>query len=233
MPPRSRNSPPASPAPAPLVPTTTINLTAAGSPAATAHLNAMLSALQDALRLPPVWNDGMRQTLDRAFTAYDAYIETVVTAHPMSCAAGCTACCHDNPRGITGIELKRLHEAVISAPGGGSVMAGFARLAANVMTRSEAATPDATATAWRRRREPCPCLQDGKCRAYSARPVACRAFHAVTPAAWCDPDDANFAARVNPHLDPPAVLLQAMRVLSARLGFTDAADLHRGMARLT
>lgn len=116
------------------------------------------------------------------------------------------------------------------------MLARFRTLALKHEESSGAAGPSGGRTvdpaAWRGRREPCPCLQDGKCAAYEARPVACRAFHARTPAEWCDPDDVHFLDRINPHLDPPAVLLQALRVLSARLGLPEPTDLHRGMAIL-
>jgi Fe-S-cluster containining protein len=201
----------------------TVTLDAAGSPEANRILDGMLRALQDALRRPPVWDDGMRACVDQAFAAYDAWIAHVVVAHPMSCASGCTACCHDNPRGVSGVELRRLIEAIEASPGAGTVMWRFRSLAA------QKADPET----WRRRRVPCPLLVDGRCSQYAARPVACRAFHALTPAAWCDPADPHYPERINPHLDPPAVLIQALRVLSERLGLANAADLHGGIATLS
>ncbi len=201
---------------------THVELTAAGSPEAKVHLDAMLRALQDALRLPPVWNAPMVAAVDRAFAAYDAYIALVVARHPVSCAQGCTACCHDNPRNLTGVELRRLHDAVMALPGAGSTMSKFSALAA------QKADPEA----WRKRGVPCPLLRDGRCSTYAARPVACRGFHALTPAQWCSPGHPRYAERVNPHLEPPAVLLQCLRVLSDRLGLAHGDDLHAGMSRL-
>ncbi len=199
----------------------TITLDAAASPEAKRHLDAMLRALQDALRKPPVWSE-VRDDVDRAFAAYDGYIAHVVSVHPMSCAEGCTACCYDNPRGVTGVELQRVHDWILSRPGAGSTMMRFAQLAAQ---RGDPAR-------WRARGIPCPLLKDGRCSAYVARPVACRAFVALTPAAWCSPGDPQHAERVNPHLDPPLVLVQALRVLSERLGMVNADNLHSGMSRL-
>lgn len=199
-----------------------MELAAAGSPEAKAHLDRMLRALQDALRRPPAWDEGTVAAVDRAFAAYDAYIALVVRRHPVACAAGCTACCHDNPRNVTGVELRRLHDAVLALPGAGSILSRFAALAA------QSTDPDT----WRKRGVPCPLLRDGRCAAYAARPVACRSFHALTPAEWCSPGHPRYAERVNPHLDPPAVLVQALRVLSDRLGLAHGADLHGGMARL-
>ncbi|MDP2315428.1 MAG: YkgJ family cysteine cluster protein [Pseudomonadota bacterium] len=199
----------------------TITLDAAGSPEANALLTTMLQALQRALRADPGDVSVLERALSEALVAYDAYLDLVVTAHPMSCRAGCTACCHDNPRGVTGVELERLQRAVGALPDAAAVRAHFARLAA---ARTDADT-------WRRRRETCPLLDaEGRCRAYAFRPLACRAFVAVTPADWCDPGSPSYAARVNPHLDPPRVILQILQALSARRGLVVATDLHTGMA---
>ncbi len=199
----------------------TITLDAAASPEANALLTTMLRALQGALRAAPDADDLLEEALAEGLVAYDAFLAHVVAAHPMSCRVGCTACCHDNPRGVTGVEIERLVRAVDALPDGAAVRAHFARLAAG---RSDA-------EAWRRRREPCPLLDtEGRCRAYAVRPLACRAFVAVTPAAWCDPASPSYADRVNPHLDPPRVILQILQALSARRGLAVAIDLHTGMA---
>lgn len=199
-----------------------IDLSASASPPALAALDRMLKALQAALRLPPQWDAGLEKKLDEAFAAYDQYIAIVVDQHPMSCRSGCTACCHDNPRGVSGLELKRLAQWIDQQPERSALHARFEALAA---AKTDAAT-------WRRQQIPCPLLADGKCRAYALRPVACRAFHALTPAAWCHPQDPNYAQRQNPHLDPPQVLLLALKVLSERLGLPAPQDLHQGLARL-
>lgn len=196
-----------------------IDLAAAAEPAAVAHLDRMLHALQAALRAEASWA-AARPHVEEAFAAYDAWIAHVTAAHPMSCAAGCVACCFDNPRGLSGVELSRLDDALAEAPDRAAILAAFRRLS------HRRAEPEA----WRRRRIPCPLLQEGRCRAYAARPVACRAFHALTPAAWCDPAHPQYPGRVNPHLDPPEVLVLALRVLSERLGLPRSIDLHTGMA---
>jgi Fe-S-cluster containining protein len=199
----------------------TLTLDAAASPEANALLTTMLRALQGALRAAPGDEAALEAGLSEGLAAYDGYLAHVVTAHPMSCAVGCTACCHDNPRGVTGVEIERLGRVVDALPDNVRIRAAFARLSAQ---RTDA-------EAWRRRREPCPLLDpSGRCRAYAARPLACRAFVAVTPAEWCDPDSPSYADRVNPHLDPPRVILQILQALSARRGLSVATDLHTGMA---
>lgn len=201
-----------------------IELQGAGEPEAVAALNGMLAALQGALRLPPERSPQMDAQIDMAFAAYDRYIAHVTARHPMSCRAGCTACCHDNPHSLSGLEQRRLSAWIGAQPDGAALRARFAALAAE--------GEGVTQGAWRARGRACPLLSEGPerhCRAYALRPVACRAFHAMTPAAWCSPGDPRYPERVNPHLDPPAVLLLALKVLSARLGLPEPSDLHRAM----
>lgn len=203
-----------------ITPPATIDLPASADAVAIRHLDTMLVALQDALRLPPRWSPALQSCLDRAFDAYDAYIAHVVAAHPMSCRRGCTACCHDNPEGVSGVELRRLRERIDTFPDAEAIYAAFARLAAM----------STDPFSWRAARHPCPLLgEDGACRAYDRRPIACRAFHALSPAAWCDPDSPDYIGRINPHLDPPDVLLLFFKALSERLGLGPARDLHSGL----
>ena len=112
----------------------TIELSAAAAPEANARLTDMLRALQQALRAAlDAGRAGASDTasdsaLDAAFAAYDAYIAFVIGAHPVSCRVGCTACCHDNPRGVTGIELNRLAAAIAGFPDRDAVLSAFALL---------------------------------------------------------------------------------------------------------
>ena len=205
-----------------MAPPPTVTLPAAASPEANALLTTMLRALQGALRAPPDDDVALESALDEGMRAYDAYRLHVETAHPMSCRRGCTACCHDNPRGVTGVEIERLGRVVDTWPDAAAVRERFTMLAAR--------TTDAET--WRRLNEPCKLLDaGGGCRAYAHRPIACRAFVALTPPEWCAPAHPSYGDRVNPHLDPPAILLQILQALSARRGLSTATDLHGGMAR--
>ncbi|MFZ5481227.1 MAG: YkgJ family cysteine cluster protein [Myxococcota bacterium] len=195
----------------------TVTLDAAASPEARALLNSMLARSQDALRAALAGDRvATDRALDTAMEAYDAYRAHVVTAHPMACREGCTACCHDNPRGVTGIEIARLREV--------ATVEEIARF------RALAARGEAQET-WRARREPCPFLVEGRCRVYARRPIACRAFYALTPPNQCDPGDPRYEERVNPHLDPPQIVVQILRAISRTLALGEDADLHAGIGR--
>jgi Fe-S-cluster containining protein len=182
----------------------------------------MLHALQGALRARADDDRALEEALSNGLDAYDAYLAHVAAAHPLSCVAGCTACCHDDPDGVTGVELERLGRLIDSWSDGPALRRRFAELAAR---RTDAAS-------WRALGIPCPLLDgEGRCRAYRLRPLACRAFVSLTPAAWCSPTDPGYPDRVNPHLDPPRIILQILQALSARRGLATASDLHRGLAR--
>jgi Fe-S-cluster containining protein len=123
---------------------------------------------------------------------------------------------------VTGVELERLARVVATWSDGADVQERFTTFAA------EATDPEA----WRRLRRPCPLLDAaGDCRAYAHRPIACRAFVATTPPEWCAPEHPRYAERVNPHLDPPRILVQILQALSQRRGLSIGTDLHTGMAR--
>lgn len=195
----------------------------AASPEATAALDAMLKALQAALRRamaggpstvsdPAFWED-----LERAYAAYDAWIAVIGARNAFSCAMGCTSCCHDNPHGVAGVELARLGRALGGRepelkPRVESAATRYRALVASV-------GPDQAEAQTRALGQPCPLLSDGGlCTAYAARPMACRMFHALTPAAWCDPADPHFSERVNPNLVPPLVIRQLLAAISRCLG---------------
>ena len=199
-----------------------IDLPGTAEPEAVAALDDMLRALQAALRLPPAWTPELEAHVHGAFAAYDRYLAHATRRHPMSCRSGCTACCHDDPRGLSGLEQHMLRRWLDAQPDAADLRAAFADLA----RKGEGDSPDQ----WRRRKIPCPLLKNDRCRAYPLRPIACRAFHALTPAEWCDPRHPRYPRRVNPHLDPPPVLLMALKVLSSRLGLPDPDRLHRALA---
>lgn len=204
---------------------------------AQALVRATLVALQDALRKamasgPAAAEDAsFWADLDRAYAAYDGWIALVARQNPLSCARGCTACCHDNPHGVAGVELARLRRRLRQdgldqtlAPAFTEAARAFAALA------SEAGGAEAMRHQ-RARRRPCPLLgPGGDCRAYAQRPVACRMFHALTPASWCDPAHPDFARRQNPNLLPPLVCRQILGAISRCLGLPAQATLWEGMA---
>ena len=213
-----------------------LDLAAAGSPAATAALDQMLRALQDALRLAMAQREraveeaAFWEQLDRAFAAYDRFLAVVTTAHPMSCRMGCTACCHDNPQGVAGVEILRLKKRMNAGGLADGLRERIATASAGFQARQDL-HGEAAASIQRARGEPCPLLgADGLCVAYAQRPVACRMFHATTPAAWCTPTDLHFADRVNPNLVPPLVCRQLLGAISRCLGLPASTDLWSGLA---
>jgi Fe-S-cluster containining protein len=216
----------------------TIELPAVASPAATAALEQMLRALQGALRRamaagPAAAEDvAFQAELDEAMAAYDRFLAVVVAHHPMSCARGCAACCRDNPDGVAGVEILRL-QARLQAEGRAEAVGAAAAEGAALFRDAAAALgrEEALAT-WRRRGRRCPLLgADGACTVYTLRPVACRMFHALSPAAWCAPGDPRHAERQHPHLLPPLACRQLLGAISRCLGRPASTSLLEGLAQ--
>lgn len=215
----------------------TLTLPGLATPEAKAHLDAMLRALQAALRramaLGPdaALDAAFHADLDEAYAAYDAWLEGVAAHNAFSCARGCTACCHDNPHGVAGVEILRLRRR-LRADGRWEGLRGPLREAGAAYAADAARLGDRQAMEGQRARgRPCPLLDArGSCVAYAERPVVCRMFHALTPAGWCEPDSPHFARRENPHLLPPAVCLQILGAISRCLGLPASVTLWEGLA---
>ena len=213
----------------------TLAWASASSPEATAAQNDMLRALQAALRRamagdptadPAFWAD-----LDAAYAAYDRYVAAALQGHPVSCAFACTACCHDNPHGVAGVEILRLSRHLAQTGLAERILPAAAEAAQDfAATRASAGAGDLM-RAQRARRRSCPLLSaEGACQAYAARPIACRMFHALTPAAWCDPAHARFSERINPNLVPQRTLLQLLGAISRFLDQPAETTLWEGLA---
>lgn len=217
----------------------TLELEAVGSPEARAALEQMLRALQGALRLAMAKQEQAAEeaafwtAMDEALAAYDHYLGLVAAAHPMACRLGCTACCHDNPQGVAGVEILRIQRR-LARDGLVPALENRITAAADAFhSRVESLGAKTAAESQRARGEPCPLLgSDGACAVYPERPVACRMFHANTPAAWCSPGHPRFGDRVNPNLVPPAVCLQILGAISRCLGLPASTDLWGGLVTL-
>jgi len=215
----------------------TLTLPGLATPEATARLEVMLRALQAALRRamelgPDAARDAaFHDHLDAAYVAYDAWIRGVAAHNDFTCGRGCSACCHDNPHGIAGVEILRLRRR-LQRDGRWEALGDRMRAAGVAYAEQAARLGDAEAMVRQRALgRPCPLLDEGgACSVYADRPVACRMFHALTPADWCDPRSPRFAERENPHLLPPAVCLQILGAISRCLDLPPSVTLWEGLA---
>ena len=191
-------------------------------------MNEGLRALQDALRTPgletaawngppPSFHDAMR----RWWEAYDRYLAHVSGSLDVSCRKGCTWCCEDNPRGVSGVELMGVLRATDVS----------AREAAQHFEGLHQQHGDASWTVLKRARRPCPFLKDGACSVYAVRPMPCRSFFSITAPEACSPDSEQ--EPTNPKLEPPQVIKELLKAISQRLMLHQLPmDLHRGMAAI-
>lgn len=191
-------------------------------------MNEGLRALQDALRTPgletaawngppPSFHDAMR----RWWAAYDRYLEHVSGSLDVTCSKGCSWCCGDNPRGVSGVELMGvLRVTDVSAQD-----------AAQDFEKLHQKHGDAAWPVLKLKRRPCPFLKDGACSVYADRPMACRSFFSVTDPDACSPGSEQ--EPTNPKLEPPQVIKELLKAISRRLMLHQLPmDLRRGMAAI-
>ena len=189
----------------------------------------LVAALAAAEALPPGSppDEAVIEGYTRFLAGYDTFLATLGAFLPLSCGAGCGACCRDNPRGVTGVELWWLRRSVDADPDGPRRLAAAKVLAAR-WSRVLASTGGDAAQAQRLAAKdglPCPLLDEAeRCAHYAARPIACRAFVAFTEPALCDPRHPEHHEAVQPQLEPGPDLRALLVELSARLGLGGLPD---------
>lgn len=165
----------------------------------------------------------LAQHLGDFWAAYDRFLGCVLQAMPVSCGAGCSACCFDNPHGVTGVELLWLYRSLPADVELGAAAEHFQDLAYLHAERAQAALIQL--------KQPCPVLVQGQCGAYDSRPVACRMHFALSPPEVCDPHHALHALAINPQVEPGPAIRDQLLALSNALGLGDLpTDLRRGLA---
>lgn len=98
--------------------------------------------------------------------------------HPSECREGCSGCCHIR----TMASLPEMIAIAVKYP---DIVAEAEKKA---LEQDKIQRSGMTATEWAARREPCVFLsEEGRCRVYDARPLACRNFVSLTPASYCEP----------------------------------------------
>ena len=206
----------------------TMDVPAKRSPLAVAALDEGLAALQDVLRLPGLESavetgsipPELYAGIDRWWRAYARYLAIVSSSVNARCTAGCAACCHQNPRGLSGLEALLVLRAARSHEDWPALREAFQEQAKAWRGRV-AESGDAVAAMALTKREAvrCPLLDESdRCRVYEDRPVACRMFYALTEPEWCDVNHPQNAQAVNPHFEPAPVLRQILSAVSQRLG---------------
>jgi Fe-S-cluster containining protein len=173
---------------------------------------------------------------DEALTAYDAYVEHIVDAEgwEVTCRRGCAACCqHELARGVTTLEALAIYRQVhgwrdIDAlyQQCATNSASFQTLLMKQMRRdARPLEPDDPRLVeahleYNRLERACPFLDqaEGACRIYPVRPLVCRFFFNLSPAAWCTPTHPNYLRRETRGIDAHRAVKQRMQEIDRRLG---------------
>jgi len=197
------------------------------SPQAVAALDEGLAALQDVLRLPGLEGavdsgsvpPELYAGIDRWWRAYARYLAIVSSSVNTRCTLGCAACCHQNPRGLSGLETLLVLRAARRHEDWPALQAAFQKEAKAWRVRVEASGEAVAMAGTKRDSVRCPLLDESnRCRVYEDRPVACRMFYALTDPEWCDVNHPQHGQAANPHFEPAPVLRQILLAVSERLG---------------
>jgi Fe-S-cluster containining protein len=188
------------------------------------------AASQVEVAIPP----GMVSAADMlpAFGAFaNAMVQDVIAASaakgkPISCRAGCTACCHELLI-VSSLEARRIAALVeaMPEPRRSEVRARFAEAERRIADWDRAAEFEqglaqgswkdgGLPAAWFGLKIPCPLLEGGSCSIYEERPLVCREHMVTSPAENCArSDDPSVQIDVLPsaltylalrHLAPPS-----------------------------
>ena len=163
---------------------------------------------------------GLRTGPDRSLRQVQRVIESEIRRlprderGPLACAAGCDFCCHlrvmVNPVEVFAL-IDFLHEA-LSREDWEDFCASVAQ--ANQQLRALPADQVLTTNI------PCPVLESGRCRGYSARPLNCRSYHSLSREAC----EASFNDPGNLDLGHPQLTALAQVHAGGQGGFVAALN---------
>ncbi|MBX7104836.1 MAG: YkgJ family cysteine cluster protein [Gemmataceae bacterium] len=164
----------------------------------------------------------------------DAMIGRSAASEPISCKAGCSACCRAQPVPVTPPEANALRRLVSSLPEPrrSAVLARFknaadrlhaAGLAEPFLTRDPAVSPEESVAIARKVYDlglVCPFLDNDLCSIYAERPFVCRHYLVTTPASHCDDPFTNEVRRIPLPVTPAAAALAMTERKTRAPGYT-------------
>jgi Fe-S-cluster containining protein len=206
------------------------NYTSPGSKEAQASLYACYFSLEAAL-LTETFSESYFKALASFFAAYDTYISIVVSEINPTCKAQCSACCYDNPHGISGVELLYIYDLIKDDKRFEQWKNDFAAKHTEFHQLRKNKGPKRLQTNWKKSKYTCVFLNEKKqCSIYERRPVACRMFFSLTSPGWCSPDHHKYDDAINPHLEPSSAIKDLLKKLSADANVAEIPkDLISGM----
>src|SRR5262245_44518213 len=132
---------------------------------------------------------GVFRALASSQQRHDARIAAAPDVATLACRAGCTWCCYFTVD-VRAVEVFRILDVVERSFTAEEKARVFAEVRANAATLKSL---DEQARVTRNIR--CPCLNDGRCTIYGARPQSCRNYHATNVAgcqkSYEEPDNAD------------------------------------------
>ena len=144
-------------------------------------------------KLPLFVERSIQQVQAERLALADKFVGAIIGTKPISCKAGCSACCH-HPLLITILEAIPLYGALVDR---GRWTPSFK---AKLRKTSEE-TSGLSMGVWLLAKIPCPLLDADRCSAYEDRPYACRATVATGDPYYCDAQRLGPETTIAPRAD--------------------------------
>ncbi len=214
-----------------------------------AHLDKIIEAdgLPRVKKAVPFPSWVLRQ-MELALQSYDRFLKTVIDEAPLmiTCGPGCSNCCYDSPTGVRGLELLLVYNQYRR-------FSDFRQLHNGACDRWEMLRENLRQSTfrhvdelktdspqfrngqlrYRRRKIQCMFLDDqGKCRVYSVRPIACRMHFSLDDPDHCEANHLRAKKAMSINLPPPSFIIERLDAIDKRLGLDLTRVFYRGITEL-
>ena len=146
----------------------------------------------------------------------------------------CSACCYDNPHGVTAFELLYIYEMIKDRSSFSEVREQLGQRYKDFQNLRKEKGRSNLQINWKKKRNPCVFLDEKQqCSIYERRPVACRMFFSLTSPEFCEPTHPEFESAINPHLEPSSAIKDLLKKISYEQNIADVPkDLISGMYQM-
>ena len=129
------------------------------------------------------------QIIDHIHNVMEQWLELHVPHQKRTCMKGCSACCYNNPNGITTFDLWVLYHRDIL-----QLQKHSETLQKNLESYHSLQNTDRETLqiSWIKTQTPCPFLENQNCSIYKNRPLACRIHISTFLPKYCHPNHIQF-----------------------------------------
>lgn len=133
--------------------------------------------------------DEGQNIMDQIHNVIEQWLELHIPPQKRSCMKGCSACCYNNPHGITTFDLWVLYHREILQ------LQKHIETFKNNLERYNSLQHidrETQQISWIKTQTPCPFLENQNCSIYANRPLACRIHISTLLPEYCHPNHTQF-----------------------------------------